>query len=257
VNQKRVTRNATKAGPGSLVRALLWALPIVLSCPAFADSPCPVPDDLALRDIALPAAKQEVATDHRLIVLTFGGVHTAGSGAESSRATYPARLEGELGAALPSVQVTVANEAPPGKNSTDVPPVLPDLIGRTGARLVIWGPGARDAASRLDLDAFVSAIKSGIEAVRGVGADLILLDTSFVPAPTRMALIETYRRKLLAVAAANQIPVLRRHDLMRRWSENGTLNLAVRDEIDREHVARQLFSCVAQSLAAPIAAAVR
>jgi hypothetical protein len=44
---------------------------------------------------------------------------------------------------------------------------------------------------------------------------------------------------------------------MRLWSEDGTLNLAARDPLEREQVARHLFSCVAQGLAAPIAAAVR
>ena len=218
---------------------------------------CPLPDGLALRDISLPASKKEAAADRRLIVLTFGGVHGAGTNAETQGATYPARLAAELTAALPRIEVTVTNEAPPGKNSADVPPVLPGLIAKTGARLVIWGPGGRDVATRLDLGTFVAAVKGGIEAVRHAGADLILLDTTFVPSPPRMALIEAYRERLQSVAAANNVPLLRRHDIMRRWSEDGTLNLAARDPDERDLVARHLFACVARSLAGPIAAAVR
>ena len=225
--------------------------------PAWAEAPCPVPDDLALRNISLPNAKKEVATDQRLVVLTFGGVHDLDANAEAQSATYPARLQAELSAALPHVEVKVANEMPPGKDSSDVPPVLPALIAKTGARVVIWGPGGRDVATRLDMGAFSNAVKEGIIAAHEAGADLILLDTTFVPSPTRMAMIEAYREKLRSAAAAANVPLLRRDDLMRQWSEEGTLNLAARDPAERDLVARHLFACVAHSLAGPIAAAVR
>jgi hypothetical protein len=224
---------------------------------AVAETPCAIPDNLALRGISLPAAKQQIATDQHLIVLTFGGVHSAGAEAEAGSATYPARLEAALSAALPQTQVEVKNEVPPGKTSADVPPVLPELIAKTGARLVLWGPGGRDVMARVDPGKFLDAVKAGIDAVRGAGADLILLDTTFVPSPARMAAIEAYRDRLLSVATANHVPVLRRHAMMRLWSEDGTLNLAARDPAELELVARHLFSCVAQGLATPIAAAVR
>jgi hypothetical protein len=72
-----------------------------------------------------------------------------------------------------------------------------------------------------------------------------------------MAAIEAYRDRLIAAAAANHVALLRRHAMMRRWSEDGTLNLAAQEPAERELVARHLFSCVAHGLAAPIAAAVR
>jgi hypothetical protein len=219
--------------------------------------PCAVPDDLALHDIALPAAKQAVAETRHLIVLTFGGVIPAGADAAEQGATYPARLGTELTAALPDIKVSVVNEPPVGKTSADVPARFPDLIAGSGARLVIWGPGGRDAAENLPPDAFSSALDAGIAAVRRAGADLILLDTNFVPSPTRMAVMETYRRILLATAENRRVPLLLRHDMMRHWSEDGTLNLAARDPAEREQVVRQLFSCVAHSLAGPIAAALR
>jgi acyl-CoA thioesterase I len=240
---------------GGFFAAILFATMAAL--PAQAETPCTIPNSLALRDIALPAAKQAVASGQGLVILTFGGIHPAGADADTAGATYPARLTAALDAALPQVKVTVVNEAPPGKTSADVPPVLPDMIAKSGARLVIWGPGGRDVMAHQDLGAFLNALNKGVEAVRHAGADLILLDTTFVPSPGRMAMIEGYRQKLLAAATANHVPLLRRHDMMRRWSEDGTLNLAARDPAEQELVIRRLFSCVAQGLAAPIAAAVR
>ena len=86
---------------------------------------------------------------------------------------------------------------------------------------------------------------------------MILLDTTFVPSPSRMAMIEAYRATLRSAASAANVPLLRRDDLIRQWSEEGTLNLAARDPAQRDLVARHLFACVAHSLAGPIAAAVR
>jgi hypothetical protein len=239
-----------------LLAAVLRTL-ILLAPAAWAEAPCEIPDDLALHDISLPAAKREVAADQRLIVLTFGGVQRAGAEAETSGATYPARLEAALRAALPNIQVTVANRPPPGKTALDLPAVIGDLIEQTGARLVIWGPGGRDVMQHVSLDDFAEAVQDGIDAVRDAEADLILLDTTFVPSPARMALIEDYRQRLLAAAAENDVPLLRRHALMRLWSGDGTLNLGARDQTERETVVRHLYSCVAKALAVPIAAAVK
>lgn len=266
MDKKRVVSGTTIAEPRRQLRAssprfrqaaCFSAILILALARAWAETPCAIPEGLALHDISLPAAKQAVAGDQRLVVLTFGGVHPAGVDAETRGTTYPARLEAALAADLPQVKVEVANEAPPGKTSADVPPVLADLIAKTGARLVIWGPGGRDVMARLDPVAFLAAVRAGIDAARHAGADLILLDTTFVPSPSRMAAIQVYREELLSVAAANNVPVLKRHDMMRRWSEDGTLNLAARDPAERELVVRHMFACVAQGLAAPIAAAVK
>jgi acyl-CoA thioesterase I len=275
VDTRRVIRNATfgdrwrkvrtfDAGfaarrVASVWRVILGGLVLVaLAVPrVWAETPCPIPDAMALHDVSLPAARQEVATTQRLIVLTFGGVQLAGADAVSNGATFPAQLQAALTAALPEVQVTVANEPPPGKTSAAVPAMLPGLLAKTEARLVIWGPGGRDVAARLDLEVFRAAVTGGIEAVRHGGADLILLDTTFVPSPARMVQIEPFRNRLLEAATANNVPVLRRHGLMRLWGEDGTLNLAARDPAEREAVVRRLYSCVAQGLAGAIAAAVR
>jgi hypothetical protein len=249
------TREATHAFVGAICLGLTLGFPAANR--AQAETPCPIPDGLALRDIALPAVKQAAAEDRRLVILTFGGVPPAGADAESRDTTYPGRLEAALSAALPGIEVAVKNEAPPGKTSADVPAALPGLIAKTGAKLVIWGPGGRDVMARLGIETFRDAVNAGIEAVRHNGADLILLDTTFVPSPARMAAIEVYRDRLLAAAVANHVPLLRRHAMMRLWSEDGTLDLAAHDPAEREVVARHLFSCVAQGLAASIAAAVR
>ena len=226
--------------------------------PAWAETPpCAVPEALALRGLTLPATRAIAASGKPLTILTLGGTQTAGTEAGDQSATWPARLEAALAAALPNATVSVVNEALPGSTAADISSRIAGLLAKTGARLVIWASGGRDAAQRSDPDSFRVSLQTGIDAIRDGGADLILIDAPFVPAPEHMARIEPYRQKLLRAAADNHIPLFRRHDLMRGWSENNTLNLAARGDTERRAVARHLFACVARGLAAPIVEALR
>ena len=238
-----------------LLRAVFpWLL---LASAAWAEAPCPIPDDLALRNIALPASHASVAHDQRLTILALGGALTAGAFAGDVTATYPARLEAELREALPGVAVTVRNEAKPGITAADIPPLLTPLLQSTGARLLIWGPGGRDVALRLDQSEFQRAVDDGIIAARRAGADLILMDMTYIPSPNRMAMIAPYRDRLRRSASENNVPLLLRYDMMRHWTDDRTLDMNARGDEERAMVARRLFACMARSLAAPIAAAVR
>lgn len=217
---------------------------------------CAVPEALALRDLSLPAAK-EAAAHGSVVILTLGGAHTAGAAAGDQSATYPARLEAALRAALPGLDVTVVNQALPGKIASDLPSLLPGWLTETRARLVIWGPGGGDLARRTDPTSFMEAVGAGIDAIRAAGADLILLEPPYFPSPDRLTRIEPYRIRVIRAAAAHQIALLPRQGLMHLWAGDGTLDLTVRDPEARKREARTLFACVAGSLAGPIAEALR
>ena len=249
-----MSHGAVPVTPARLL-ALVWFLAAVRL--AGAQPSCPVPDHLALRDLSLPAARASVLSDHRLAILTLGGAHTAGVDAGSRAAAWPARLEDALAKALPRVQVSVLNDALPGNTAADIPPGLTGLIEKTGARLVIWGPGGRNLPLRLDANEYQRAVQAGIDATRHAGADVILLDTTYLPSPTRMVLIEPYRERLRKTAIAEGLPFFLRYDLMVRWSKDGILNLEARDPAEQRTVAEKLFACIAASLARPIAASVR
>ena len=239
-----------------ILSALLTMANPALANPALAEPPCAQPEGLALRDIALPMARRAVARGHDLVILTLGGLMTEGAFVEDPAATYPAQLQTGLRAALPGKTVTVINGGKPGVTATDIPALMTAGLTKSQAQIVIWGPGGRDVALRLDQKDFQRAVDEGIAAARG-NADLILLDMTFVPSPNRMALIVPYRERLRRAAEEAGVPFLLRHDLMRAWAEDKTLNLDARRGEDRKLVMRRLFACTAQSLVPAIAAAVR
>ncbi len=241
-------------------RSVAIGLASVLACsslPALADAPCPVPDDLILRDLVLPAAKKAVSATHRLVILTLGGAHTAGLAVGEPEATYPARLQTALTVALPGVAVTVINDAKPKSTVDTVAPEIPGIIAKDGASLVIWAPGGRDAMLRPNFSGFFTELQGGIDAVRHGGADLILLDMQYVPSLEQWSRIADYRDMLRGTASAYDVPLVPRHELMRAWADDGTLNLDATDKNEQTQVTKKLFSCMAQVLAAPIAEAVR
>ena len=203
--------------------------------------PCPYPEHLALHELSLPLARAGMARDGRLIVLTLGGSATAGNAAGDQAATYPARLQADLAAALPGKPVTVLNKANGQRNSPTMPKDLPAMIRETGAQLVIWATGAREAAASADIDDYVARLEKGIDAIHGAGADVILLDLQYAPSIARIINFSPYRNALLGTAASRNVPVLRRYDLMMRWSDEGIMNLDAQVSTERRLVARQLF----------------
>jgi hypothetical protein len=237
----------------ALALATLLAVPLSAG-PARAD--CPVPEALALTDLALPAAKA-AAKAGALTILVLGGAPMAGRAADDPAATLPARLQADLAALLPGVRVSVVNAAQPGAMAADAVPRIGRLLSESGARLVIWATGSREAALGKELGPFVAQVEAGIDAVRAAGADLILVDMQYAPSLARIMNVAPYREALTGVAAKNAVALLPRYALMLRWHDDGVLDLDVRDPDARKIMTRRLFACLAAALAAPIAASVR
>jgi hypothetical protein len=223
---------------------------------AVAAETCPVPDSLALHGLSLPAVRRAVAGGS-LNVLVLGGAAMQGMMVGDREATLPARLETALGAGLPGVRVRVVNAALPRATAESALPRMDKLIAESRIDLVIWATGAREAVLGLDVEPFVAAVQAGIVAVQKAGADLILLDMQYAPSITRIANLAPFRAALAGTAAAHDVPMLARYDLMMRWNDDGLLDLDATDSEMRRIVARKLFDCLAQALTGPIVAAVR
>jgi len=218
---------------------------------------CPLPENLMLRDLSLPAARAALERDGQLVILSVGGAATAGDAAGDPVATYPVRLQEYLTAALPGRSIVVLNRGNDRRIAAIQPKELASLIRDTGARLVIWATGAREAARSADIDEYVARLETGIETIRKAGADLILLDMQYAPSIVRIVNFGPYRDALRGTAIARDVPLLPRFQMMQRWSDDGVLNLDVQSNEERRVVARKLFACVAAALAVPIAQAVR
>jgi len=218
---------------------------------------CPVPEALALRDLSLPNVQAAVAKNKKLVVLTLGGSGTEGSTAGAPDATYPARLKTGLVAALPGVSVQVINRGAVGHGAASVVQDLPEALRMSGANLVIWASGASDAAHGTDVDNFIATLQAGIDEIHHVGADVILMDLPYAPSIARILNTLPYRDAVYGTALSNNVPVLRRYDLMQQWNDDAVMDVDATDPLERRAVAQHLFKCIAAILTPAIVEAAR
>lgn len=236
----------------------LAAVIFALTVPGAADAQpaCAVPPALALQNLALPHARSELRLHHTLVVLAVGSAPTLGAAADGAAFSYPSRLEDHLTALLPGVTVTVLNKGAPHRSTQGMARHLPDLLAETGARLVIWETGGREAARAMNLDSYASDLQHGLDEIQAAGADTILLDLQYSPGMMRLAPVDPYREVIHDAAANSGVAVFERYQLMTDWAQHG-LNLATTDPAARVPLARRLYDCIASALAQAIAPAVR
>ncbi len=241
-----------------MIRALACAALLMAAAPARAGPPaCPVPEEVALHGLALPHARDEVATRQRLDVLVLGSADMLGRAAQGDAFSIPARLTARLREALPGVDVHLVTHAAPRRSASAALGDLDADLARTRATLVIWNSGAVEAGRGTDIDDLADSLQTGIQRIRAANADIILVNLQYAPSIARIVDLQPYRDAVSRIGGANEVPVLDRYEMMRAWSESGLLDLDVTEPEARVQVARQLFDCVAAALADPILAALR
>ncbi len=241
--------------PWSLGFAAAAAILLLAGAAQADDTGCAIPDDLALHDLTLPAARAAVATG-KLTILTVGGAASAGQAAQGTEFTYPVRLAARLRAALPKLDVSVVSRSAARRTAATSVSRFDADLAQTGARLVIWAPGAIEAGSGTDIDALGNDIAAGIAKVHDAGADLVLIDLQYAPSIARVVNLQPYREVVERAGAHYDVPVLDRYELMRRWSADGVMDLDVTDAQGRVQMARRLFDCLAAAMADGIVEAV-
>ena len=75
---------------------------------------CTVPSDLLRLSYPLPQFSEKLRRGEPVTIVAIGSSSTAGTGASSSKATYPSQLQAELKSMFPQSAVTVLNRGVPG-----------------------------------------------------------------------------------------------------------------------------------------------
>jgi lysophospholipase L1-like esterase len=152
------------------------------------------------------------------------------------------------------VDVAVTNAGVGGETADQTLDRLRRLVGGRGFDLVIWQVGTNDAVKGASEDAFLTRLRQGIAAVKGAGADLVLMDQQYLD---QLADPARYRRFVDAVAAearAGAVPLFSRYAAMRLWASTAREGLGGLLAQDRFHLNDRGYACLARDLAAAIAA---
>ncbi len=169
-------------------------------------------------------------------------------GASGPASAFPARLEVALGRRVTSL-VNVINVGVPRQTAGDMLARLErDVLAHRPA-LVLWETGTVDAVRGVPLDDFTAQLESGITRIHQAGADVVLIDPQYSRAAPRVVNILPFVEAMRTIAAADDLILFDRFEVMRHWVDTNVFHLDERQaprlaatEID------QVYDCIAQLL---------
>jgi hypothetical protein len=224
----------------------LWLLALPAS-PGFAA--CRVPAEAFLFEPLLPQMVATLSAGRPIKVVAIGSASTDGRAAGGPEFAWPQQFKISLSQMFPAASISVVNLAKPRLTAADMVKRFEKEIIPLAPALVIWQTGTVDAVDGIDLADFRATLQSGLNRLRAV-SEVVVMDPQFSRRTRAMIDFEPYESVMREVADANDVPMFPRSDLMRAWSEAGEFNYSVADKDERREMARRLYACIGNALAA-------
>lgn len=201
---------------------------------------------------SLPGVAKKLAANQPVTIVAFGSSSTVGYGMTSPIFSYPYRLADQLRRKYPQSDITVLNR---GIGGEDTPQMIKRLkIAVLDARpdIVIWQLGTNTVIKGDDAE-FASTgalVSDGIDKLKSMGADVVLIDPQYVPATAGEDTQEKARkmnRLLGSIAQAKHIARFPRFAVMRNWHDGQKSfdNFVIKDGL---HLNDWGYACFAQLL---------
>jgi lysophospholipase L1-like esterase len=176
---------------------------------------CRVPGSRLYTLASLRGVKRALREQRAIKVLAIGSSSTAGVGASSPMATYPARLEGELEKLFPNIEVDVVNRGMAGEIAAGAARRMKDAVADVEPDLVVWQVGTNDAIARVDVDTFAASLIDTVEWVKGHKIDVVLVDPQYTASLAKDDYYAAMVKTIEEVARKARVPLVRRYEAMR------------------------------------------
>jgi hypothetical protein len=226
------------------------AVGLLLVAGAFAqEGDCPVPERFYEFQPILTKTAKTLAGRREVRIAALGGASTMGVAAGGLEFAWPARLASALGERFPTARTKVINLAVGRQTAKravervdhDVLPLKPTLV--------IWETGTMEAVRGTDVEEFRQTVQTGIDKLRAAGAEVVLMNMQFSRATEAVIHFQPYLIAMRELADVNDVPLFRRHGIMRHWAESGSLNLRTGDGEKGRALAAKLYDCIGRALA--------
>lgn len=217
--------------------------------------PCNPPQDLVRLSTPLKQVARKIASGDPIVIVALGSSSTAGAGASSSIASYPSQLAAELQRQFPKQSITMINR---GVNGEEVPDMLKRFDTAVVANkpdLLLWQLGTNSLIRDHAMDDRGASIREGIDKMRAIGADVVLIDPQFAPKVIAKPQAEQMVDFIAATAKKENVGLFRRFAAMKRWSEVDQLPFSTFLIGDGLHLNDWGYYCMAKGLAVAIAEA--
>jgi acyl-CoA thioesterase I len=224
----------------------------LLSLPGSApaqEQDCALPASFYDTEPTLSKTAAAIANRQPVSIVAVGGASTLGRAAGSPDLAWPARLAAALTSRFPAARVTVDNRAVARQTAQEMAARLDREVIPLKPTLVIWETGTTDAVQGTDLDEFRQAVQAGIDRLRASGVEVVLMDAQFSRQTHAVINFDRYETVLREVTDANEVPLFRRHDIMRHWAENGLFDFITVDHDKLPLVASRLYDCIGRAVA--------
>jgi lysophospholipase L1-like esterase len=223
-----------------------------LSVPAGAfvqDQECSVPESFYAFEPTLAKTDKALPDGREVVIAVLGGSSTLGRAAGGADFAWPARLAATLTSRFPSAQIKVVNLAVARQMAKGAADRLARDVLPLKPTLVIWETGTVEAVQGSDIEQFRETLQAGIDALRHAGVEVVLMNMQFSRASDAMIRFEPYLTAMRQVADANDVPLFRRHGIMRNWAESGLLDPSARDGEKSRPLAAKLYDCIGRAMA--------
>jgi acyl-CoA thioesterase I len=251
----------TGAPAGGTNAAAASAAPSLATPAALATAPAPAAPKCnvagAQGRLQQPLARTAVriATGQPIKIVAIGSSSTYGAGASSREASYPSRLQIELGRHFPGHQFTVLNRGVNGEEAADMLARFEAGVIAEHPHLVLWQVGTNSVLRDRPLDARGTLLHEGIARLKAIRADVVLLDPQFAPRVIAKPAVENMIALLAKIAKEEKVGLFRRFDMMRHWHDDENLPFEAFVSADGLHMNDWSYACLAKWLGFAIAEA--
>jgi lysophospholipase L1-like esterase len=182
-------------------------------------------------------------------IVALGSSSTAGSGASSPHASYPAQLDDELERRFDGWDFKVTNLGVGGQLAAEMLERMDKHVLPREPHLVLWQTGVNDAIRDVGVERYRQTLRAGIEKLRHHGIDVILVQMQFYPKSERVAGYRDYLMAMHEVAAQEEVPVFRRFSIMKHFIKSGQFTAAQLLSPDLFHMNDLSYGCLAGMMA--------
>jgi len=217
---------------------------------------CDAPADDTFIAFGLPRIAAKLKAREAVTILVVGTASSLDYGTDPAGRAYPARLLAELRKLRPVPPVTVLNRSVRQETAAMIVQRLDQEIAAGKPDLVIWQTGSTDAVRQVGVSEFGEALGTGIDVVHRRDVDLLFMTPQFMPQAVTVSRFDDYVDYMEQVAQSRRVPLLKRFDIMRHWSESGAIPMDPAGKAEKLKLIDTVQACIAEQLARAIVSAV-
>jgi acyl-CoA thioesterase I len=246
VHDKTFATWATRSFAAAALFAGL-ALPFAARAETVAPT-CDAPIDLVRLAHPLTHVAQKLATNQAITIVAIGSSSTAGAGASSPTASYPSRLATELKLRFPNNSITVLNRGVNGEEVGDMLKRFDSAVVAAKPDLVLWQIGTNSVIRDQVMSNNDASIRNGLNIIRSLGADVVLIDPQFAPKVIVKPEAERMVELIAATAKLEDADLFHRFSLMKHWIEVDHMPFETFVSPDGLHMNDWSYACMAKGL---------